>query len=115
MDLRKLKTLIDLVSESNVSELEITEAEGRVRIVKGNSAMVQQYAAPSAMPASAATPVQAAGVVAPGPVRCQPLSAIPSSRRWSALFIARRPRVPKLLLKSGIRSEQARLCASSRR
>ena len=35
MDLRKLKTLIDLVSESNVSELEITEAEGKVRIVKG--------------------------------------------------------------------------------
>lgn len=34
MDLRKLKTLIDLVSESNVSELEITEAEGKVRIVK---------------------------------------------------------------------------------
>ena len=32
MDLRKLKTLIDLVSESNVSELEITEAEGKVRI-----------------------------------------------------------------------------------
>ena len=29
MDLRKLKTLIDLVSESNVSELEITEAEAR--------------------------------------------------------------------------------------
>lgn len=35
MDLRKLKTLIDLVSESNISELEITEAEGKVRIVKG--------------------------------------------------------------------------------
>lgn len=35
MDLRKLKTLIDLVSESNVSELEITEPEGKVRIVKG--------------------------------------------------------------------------------
>ncbi len=35
MDLRKLKTLIDLVSESNVQELEITEAEGKVRIVKG--------------------------------------------------------------------------------
>ena len=33
MDLRKLKTLIDLVSESNISELEITEAEGKVRIV----------------------------------------------------------------------------------
>ncbi len=34
MDLRKLKTLIDLVSESNISELEITETEGKVRIVK---------------------------------------------------------------------------------
>ena len=35
MDMRKLKTLVDLVSESNISELEITEAEGKVRIVKG--------------------------------------------------------------------------------
>ncbi|MCE2657209.1 MAG: acetyl-CoA carboxylase biotin carboxyl carrier protein [Rubrivivax sp.] len=34
MDLRKLKTLIDLVSESSITELEITEAEGKVRIVK---------------------------------------------------------------------------------
>ena len=46
MDLRKLKTLIDLVSESNVSELEITEAEGKVRIVKGGGAMVQGYSQP---------------------------------------------------------------------
>lgn len=44
MDLRKLKTLIDLVSDSNVSELEITEAEGKVRIVKSSGApmMMQQ-------------------------------------------------------------------------
>ncbi len=34
MDLRKLKTLIDLVAESGIAELEITEGEGRVRIVK---------------------------------------------------------------------------------
>ncbi len=41
MDLRKLKTLIDLVSESNISELEITEADGKVRIVDqdGNELM----------------------------------------------------------------------------
>ena len=38
MDLRKLKTLIDLVSESNISELEITEADGKVRIVKADLA-----------------------------------------------------------------------------
>ena len=38
MDLRKLKTLIDLVSESGVAELEITEGEDRVRIVNRNGA-----------------------------------------------------------------------------
>jgi acetyl-CoA carboxylase biotin carboxyl carrier protein len=51
MDLRKLKTLIDLVSDSNVSELEITEAEGKVRIVKGGGAMVQGYPMPAPMAA----------------------------------------------------------------
>ncbi|MBK9439923.1 MAG: acetyl-CoA carboxylase biotin carboxyl carrier protein [Comamonadaceae bacterium] len=53
MDLRKLKTLIDLVSESNVSELEITEAEGKVRIVKGGGALPVQYAQASAAAAAA--------------------------------------------------------------
>jgi acetyl-CoA carboxylase biotin carboxyl carrier protein len=57
MDLRKLKTLIDLVSESNIQELEITEAEGKVRIVKGGVA--------SAVPAAAAA---APAVVAHAPV-----------------------------------------------
>lgn len=47
MDLQKLKTLIDLVSDSNVTELEITEAEGRVRIVKAG-APVQFVPAPAA-------------------------------------------------------------------
>ena len=69
MDLRKLKTLIDLVSESNVSELEITEAEGKVRIVKSapqatlvhtsSPAPTPVVAAPAA-PASAATPASEA-------------------------------------------------------
>lgn len=60
MDLRKLKTLIDLVSESNISELEITEAEGKVRIVKGGVATVAMApvvaAAPAAPAAVAAAP-----------------------------------------------------------
>ena len=47
MDLRKLKTLIDLVSESNISELEIAEADGKVRIVKASA-----QAAPAAPPAA---------------------------------------------------------------
>ena len=73
MDLRKLKTLIDLVSDSNVSELEITEAEGKVRIVKGGGAMVQQYLpvgqqmAPAPLAAQAAAP-DAAPVVVAAPV-----------------------------------------------
>jgi acetyl-CoA carboxylase biotin carboxyl carrier protein len=68
MDLRKLKTLIDLVSESNVSELEITEAEGKVRIVKGGVAMVQQYAAPvAAVAPTAVAAASAAPVAAPVP------------------------------------------------
>jgi len=57
MDLRKLKTLIDLVSDSNVSELEITEAEGKVRIVKGSNVLVQGYTpAPVPIPPVAAAP-----------------------------------------------------------
>ena len=66
MDLRKLKTLIDLVSESNVSELEITEAEGKVRIVKGGGVMVQPAAAAQMVPA-AATAAQQAPTPAPAP------------------------------------------------
>jgi acetyl-CoA carboxylase biotin carboxyl carrier protein len=50
MDLRKLKTLIDLVSESNVSELEITEAEGKVRIVKSAPSVATVQAGAPAIP-----------------------------------------------------------------
>ena len=71
MDLRKLKTLIDLVSESNVSELEITEAEGKVRIVKGGLAPVM---APLPAVAAAAPALQAAAAAAPAaqPVQAEP-------------------------------------------
>ncbi|MDB5963547.1 MAG: acetyl-CoA carboxylase biotin carboxyl carrier protein [Polaromonas sp.] len=80
MDLRKLKTLIDLVSESNVSELEITEAEGKVRIVKSSGApMVMQQpamamvaapatAAPAAAPAVEAAPAVPAGHAVKSPM-----------------------------------------------
>ncbi|MCS6810084.1 MAG: acetyl-CoA carboxylase biotin carboxyl carrier protein [Tepidimonas sp.] len=73
MDLRKLKTLIDLVSESNISELEITEAEGKVRIVKAapSPAPVAAVAQPAAaapvltVPAVASAPAGAAAAPAP--------------------------------------------------
>ncbi|NCT85550.1 MAG: acetyl-CoA carboxylase biotin carboxyl carrier protein [Comamonadaceae bacterium] len=76
MDLRKLKTLIDLVSESNISELEITEADGKVRIVKSDPAAavaVQPvYAAPAAAPA---VPVVTAAAPAAAPAAAAPAAA----------------------------------------
>lgn len=66
MDLRKLKTLIDLVSESNVSELEITEAEGKVRIVKG----------PVGAPVAVAAPDMAGAPAASTPAVALPAAAV---------------------------------------
>jgi acetyl-CoA carboxylase biotin carboxyl carrier protein len=103
MDLRKLKTLIDLVSESNVSELEITEADGKVRIVKADRQAavapiahpyypppVAQAHAPSATAASA--PVAAAEpAVEPGHLVKSPMvgtfyrSASPGSEPFAEI------------------------------
>jgi len=73
MDLRKLKTLIDLVAESDIAELEVTEGESKVKIVKSPSAaagqqvmmMQQPMAAPAAAPVAA--PVAAVAAVEAAP------------------------------------------------
>lgn len=69
MDLRKLKTLIDLVSESGIAELEITEGEGKVRIVKFSQQQpVMAYASVEPVAAAAApapAPAPAATAAAP--------------------------------------------------
>ena len=74
MDLRKLKTLIDLVSESGVAELEITEGDDRVKIVNRVGAAPVAAAAPAVI----ATPVvaSAAPAAAPAPaVAAEPAAA----------------------------------------
>ncbi|HKW39002.1 MAG TPA: acetyl-CoA carboxylase biotin carboxyl carrier protein [Burkholderiales bacterium] len=64
MDLRKLKKLIDLVEDSGIAELEVTEGEEKVKIVKGGTAGKEVVVlSPSAVPVSA-------------PV-VQPLTAVP--------------------------------------
>ncbi len=86
MDLRKLKTLIDLVSESNVSELEITEAEGKVRIVKS---------APAAM-AAPVTYTMAPPAAAPAPVvevAAAPAAAAPAAPAEPVGHIVKSPMV----------------------
>jgi len=69
MDLRKLKTLIDLVSESDISELEITEADGKVRIVKADKA------GPAPLMHYAAAPLAAAPALAVVPPATSPATA----------------------------------------
>ncbi len=76
MDLRKLKTLVDLVSESNISELEITEAEGKVRIVKTPPALAQ----PAPMQYTAAPlPAQHGAAMAPVPGVAEAAASAPSA------------------------------------
>lgn len=66
MDLRKLKTLIDLVAESGIAELEITEGEGKVRIVKFSQQQPVMAYAPEPVAATAApAPAAAAAPAAP--------------------------------------------------
>ena len=67
MDLRKLKTLIDLVAESGISELEVTEGEGKVRIVKAPPQVLAQPMPMQAAPALAAAPAPAPTGAAIGP------------------------------------------------
>ena len=85
MDLRKLKTLIDLVSESGISELEVNEGEDRVRIVNaGSSAHAGQvvYANPAPIQAMQAAPIVAA-----------PTAAVTEEAPTETGFVARSPMV----------------------
>ena len=69
MDLRKLKTLIELVESSGIGELEIQEGEERVRITRAT-------AAPAAVPTH--TVLQAAAVAAAAPAPAAPVAAAPA-------------------------------------
>ena len=92
MDLRKLKTLIDLVSESNVSELEITEAEGKVRIVKGGGAMAMPVVQTAmAAPVMAAAPVAAPAAEAAPAAPAAPTGHIVKSPMGGTFYRASSP------------------------
>ncbi len=76
MDLRKLKTLIDLVSESGISELEVTEGEGKVRIVKNAPPVYVQQPASYAAPFPASAPAVGAGALEQAPAAGAPAAAV---------------------------------------
>jgi acetyl-CoA carboxylase biotin carboxyl carrier protein len=102
MDLRKLKTLIDLVAESDIAELEVTEGESKVRIVK-SSAMpqgqmvmmpsqgVQAYQqAPAAAPAASATPAAA-------PIAAEPTGFVVKSPMVGTFYRSSAPGSPAFI------------------
>lgn len=87
MDLRKLKTLIDLVAESGIAELEITEGEGKVRIVKFSQAVQ-----PVAYPAAGVEPVPGAPVAAAPVAEAAP--AVPQGHSVKAPMVGTFYRAP---------------------
>ena len=95
MDLRKLKTLVDLVAESGISELEITEAEGKVRIVKAPPvAAPVAYQPPPMAPAPMAAPPAPTipGIAAAGePVRPVPSGNLVKSPMVGTFYRAPNP------------------------
>jgi len=95
MDLRKLKTLIDLVAESDIAELEVTEGESKVKIVKSSGALQNQVVMmqPQAMHQSlAAAPVSAAPASVPVPaVPAEPQGHIVKSPMVGTFYRASSP------------------------
>jgi acetyl-CoA carboxylase biotin carboxyl carrier protein len=73
MDLRKLKKLIDLVQESGIAELEITEGEEKVKIVKGGEATVTPLA-PVMPEAPKPAAVAASAPATPAPPPAEPVA-----------------------------------------
>ena len=78
MDIRKIKKLIELVEESGITELEVQEEEGTVRISRAAPAVapaaVQYAAAPVVAPTPAAAPAQTPAAVTPAPAASDELS-----------------------------------------
>ncbi|HEX5484570.1 MAG TPA: acetyl-CoA carboxylase biotin carboxyl carrier protein [Limnobacter sp.] len=87
MDLRKLKTLIDLVAESDISELEVTEGEGKVRIVKSQPPQFQMMAAQPMMAPQAAPAASAQAVAAPQAGASAPVAAAEAGHKVASPMV----------------------------
>lgn len=98
MDLRKLKTLIDLVAESGIAELEITEGDGKVRIVKSGPApilqqapMMQAYAPAAQQVPSAPATATAQPAMAPEPAPEEPAGHVVKSPMVGTFYRSAQP------------------------
>ena len=111
MDLRKLKTLIDLVAESDIAELEVTEGESKVRIVKSSPApqnqvlMMQPQAAMQYAPAPAPAPA-----AAPVAIASEPQGHIVKSPMVGSFYRAAAPGNPPFVEVGSVVKEGDTLC-----
>jgi len=113
MDLRKLKTLIDLVAESDIAELEVTEGESKVRIVKssaiGQGQMMmmpqgmQHYGAPVHAPATAP-------MTAPADVIAEPSGHIVKSPMVGTFYRSSAPGTPAFVEIGSVIKEGDTVC-----
>lgn len=95
MDLRKLKTLIDLVAESDIAELEVTEGESKVRIVKSGAAPQNQMVMMQPHPHSqAAAPSPSPQIVAPVAASIEPQGHIVKSPMVGTFYRSSAPGSP---------------------
>jgi acetyl-CoA carboxylase biotin carboxyl carrier protein len=115
MDLRKLKTLIDLVAESDISELEVTEGESKVRIVKsgapaahGQVVMMQPQAAQH-MPA-VANGAPASQAAAPEAAPAEPTGHVVKSPMVGTFYRSSAPGSPPFVEVGSVVKEGDTLC-----
>src|SRR5687768_14334285 len=100
MDLRKLKTLIDLVAESDIAELEVTEGESKVRIVKSSMGsqnqlvMMQPASAHMHQAAPAAAPISAPSAAPVAPVAAEIQGHVVKSPMVGTFYRASSPGSP---------------------
>jgi len=102
MDLRKLKKLIDLVQESGIGEIEITEGEEKVRISRqgpggGPIMMAAPAMQPMAMPTGPAAPGPAAGAAAAAPAPAEPQGHVVKSPMVGTFYRAPSPGAPTFI------------------
>lgn len=115
MDLRKLKKLIDLVEESGITELEVTEGEEKVRIVKHSTAPAQHtYMVPQTMHASHAAPAVSAGAAVAAEEAAQPEGHVVKSPMVGTFYRSASPG-SEPLSRSALPSRSARHCALLKR
>lgn len=119
MDIRKIKKLIELVEESGISELEISEGEESVRIsrsapVASYPVMQQAYAAPMMQPQAPAAAAAAPAAAAEAPAKAEISGHIVRSPMVGT-FIVRQARTRKRLWKLARKLTWATPCASSKR